>query len=812
MTIELIVGGIEVQATLRDLLLMAAIFTHSLSQSPNESAPNTEAISDITQESPHSMKSRSSTIYDIKCPSVFLVVVILSDLQQQILPVIKFHASLANACILGSDISMSGGCVLAASADFYNTHLSSWEPFIEHIDATASLSQENDEYSSQAVIIDVTDLQVNVSSLMLKTIIEISVYKSTNQHIDHGVYLQNRLGEPIDIIHCATGDIIVSLLDEQPMPLPLETSEELSRPTHPGVVNISFRGEAHQGSIAKGVAIAQPSLRGYRVSVRKPLPISAEDIKFTGESFEEVFENQRYSLSDRRWLPPFLISDPSKWTAVATGLEAPSIKSYPLPSHWEWTSPWEVAFDSGSFLDPQGFEYALNFIHFSGASRARQSFDVVRRRKWRRCKQLVRSGFVITDSYIFSSISEDHMGRSVLTIEGSIRVTNITSLALLCSFSRETNSIAGESRQQLKGYESVYLPFSYGTPASIRLSVDGAVWSYHCSLSQLGAQEIELEDSANKKMLYLSVSCVRNGRHLCFVVAPKALMKVCIPINIKLSLGSIEHEISGGDTLSFIDVDLKAITEARISVANHIWSDPFRLMTDATNQITFSQASSPITLILSHNTNHYGTQMLKLQSRAVLRNHCDLELQFRVSTSSLVKEKKISSIKRSNLYSLQKLTDEWIGGDSGVKFVDLQVTDYFNIGVTGTWSDALTAAAVENTKVAFEVPSPEMKHQLVYCISHLDGDYRDTTLVTVMHKFRILNADSAPVFVRSVNAASLAEAFELRCNAFTPWSPAASGKITKGLGRLNLIFCFIKNSFSLFQKFSFRMEYRESGP
>ena len=93
---------------------------------------------------------------------------------------------------------------------------------------------------------------------------------------------------------------------------------------------------------------------------------------------------------------------------------------------------------------------------------------------------------------------------------------------------------------------------------------------------------------------------------------------------------------------------------------------------------------------------------------------------------------------------------------------------------------ALTAGAVENTKVAIEVSTPETTHQLAYSISHLDGDYDETMLVTVTHKFRVLNAGGSPVFVRSANAATSAEACELRPNQFTPLSPAVSGKITKG--------------------------------
>ena len=780
MTLELSVGGLEVQATLRDLLLMTSIVTRSITTSQSSTPQIKAPIADKLREGAFSSApARSSTIYDLKCHSIFLVVVILSDLQQQVLPVIKFHSSLANAHLLGSDINMSGGCVVAASADYFNSQLSSWEPFIEHIEANASLKHENDESSTWFLCVDITDQQINISSLMLKTLVEICVFKSNSEHIDHGAYVQNRLGEPIDIIHGTTGSVIVNVPDEEPVILPLEASEELSRPTHPGVINIALRGESHSVSVAKGVAIAQASLRSYRVSVKKPLSLSEEELNAGRDNLEEIYENQRYSLSERKWLCPFLINDPPMWTSVATGLEVPGIKSYPLPKNWDWTSPWEVAFDSESFLDAQGFEYALNFIHFSGKTRPRQTLDAVRRRKWCRRKQLITTGFIVSDSYICTSIIEDSLKRRILVVESSIRVTNATSVDLVCSFSRETNSTADELIRKLDKYGSVYVPFTYGIPASVRFCVEGRAWSYYVSLHSSSPQDIELNCQGNDHNKFLVTSFVRNGRHLQIIVSPRIIVNNCIPFDMEFSLGVTEHTIYGGDTMEVVDYDPIRTTDARLAVGNHGWSDTFHLKGDL-SLITFHQSLSP-TLVwaVSAQVNLRGTLVLNVFSRAILRNNCDLDLQFRIERS-IMKEKRFETVKRSQMFSAQPLADDWVTGDCGLMFVDLHDQDYFSVGIGGTWSESLIAEAVENTKVAFEVTRPEVKYQLAYSISHLDDAFDETKLLTIMHKFRILNSGHSAIFLRSFDATSAQDSIELPSNSYLPWSPKMSGKITKG--------------------------------
>jgi hypothetical protein len=104
----------------------------------------------------------------------------------------------------------------------------------------------------------------------------------------------------------------------------------------------------------------------------------------------------------------------------------------------------------------------------------------------------------------------------------------------------------------------------------------------------------------------------------------------------------------------------------------------------------------------------------------------------------------------------------------------------FNVGVDGTWSEQLTMESTENTKIPFEINRSDVKHQLAYIITRLDGVFDDTRAVTIMHKFRVLNTCCSSVYLRLTNAASVADSFELQPNESSYWSPSISGKVTKG--------------------------------
>jgi hypothetical protein len=808
--IDLAVHKVIAQVTMKDMTQIIRIFNQcttmsissaastSIMPTPDDliSIPAVKPVEDISIPAVKPVEDASDIMYRLQAPELSFTLEILNDCQEHVTPMLKVTIMLANALFSGPLESIHGGLELTGTIDYFNTKLNDWEPMLEELSAAVRYNSERDEMSLSTCNLELENVQLNVSSLMLKSLGEamnsVQLHKTTVLRRGQKLHFENKLGEPVELFDATmSADASMTLFsapDEGLVEIPL-IARDSGRPTHPGFLNIALAGEHRNNARIKHVAISSAtSLRCYHI-VEKTLSTKVkrlEDVVVV----DELYENQRFSVQDCAWTTPFILNDPAPWTEVHMGFERGDLRTFQLPGReWKWVSAWEVVLHEKGDTDEQGFEYSINFINFGDTCRGKHPLDSVRRRKWCRTRKLVDcQGSLFRDVYVFTSLTFDSTGQQVFRIESGFKVVNRTSLNMVCHAIGTANEEGIKGKLEEGG--SLHLPLSHGSLSSLSFCLDGMAWSRSYSLDELvvGHMDVELKCAIEMKSKYFRISLLTTGLHIQVVCSPLYSLINNIPFDLKCRIADEpECSLRAGESLNLYSYNHDHPCVAEFALGSLSWSEKIAIGNIFSRVRIGNKSGMAVTLMATPQVGPRGTVELLLRSRAVVVNRCDMNLHIR-QRESAVGEWQMSGVSSTLPYSRVHGDSPvetsmahlgcWATGVGGVRLLQLD-TDNFQVGVLPSWSETLILSILEGTKATFEVACPEVKWQLAYAVSSLPAPFEDTSLVTIMPKFRLLNSVNEEVSLRLTNATTT-DVFELLPDTLRSWSPTVSSKLTEG--------------------------------
>ena len=315
----------------------------------------------------------------------------------------------------------------AMQADFYNSKLQVWEPLVEPWQMGLSL-RSNAIDGTSVIISSTEELQVNISAVLLSTVLSVVASASTTPHPSSplktnahryqpqpDLLFSNTLGIPLDIYTSSTSNGPIKLLS---FPDPDQSVQALALPSYVSnsmadlsSINIVFKGPFGSqrrplvqvplscskvltynltcAPTSGGSGSVRSSRKGTNESMNEGLD---EDLAQTWHDVDEgcyeeveveLYENARYDPLSGVWLPPFLMGDPFQWTdASGSKYYKGGLPGVSLPSDdWEWEHDWTVDTvceynidtthdqqkDKSTLaeIDEEGWEYNTSFASFS---------------------------------------------------------------------------------------------------------------------------------------------------------------------------------------------------------------------------------------------------------------------------------------------------------------------------------------------------------------------------------------------------------------------------------------------------------------
>lgn len=385
--------------------------SQTISASSHTLSENESTVAVVSQQSPvptpgatpNTDRSEKSPSYTFSFHLGTISLVAVNDFNGQNIPVARMLFEETKFCIVRGDDRIHGDGDFFASADFYNSALSVWEPILDrwHPEMTINTAEDGTVYDIKS---DHT-MQITISGIMLETLMQTyslltNFDDTTERELVPDIVLENCLGESLDtnISDSATGTHLLSLSAGQCAAIPRvkdASNKAYASATHmPSAVNIEFLGTFGSERLPLynlPFNINKP--RAYHLQTR-----DTDDADTPREKrmvviepiVEEVYENSRYDPMAGRWRQPFLLGDPFEWTD-ASGSVRKDITSIKLTSErWEWQDVWNVDMHGmvGEEFDQDGWEYSTAFGSFSIASyrRNKMPMDCVRRRRWTRTR------------------------------------------------------------------------------------------------------------------------------------------------------------------------------------------------------------------------------------------------------------------------------------------------------------------------------------------------------------------------------------------------------------------------------------------
>lgn len=753
---------VSVQARLTELMVMLDILRKRCTGAAAES----KGVAATSPEPSAARVPKTVTQLSLRVDGASLDLLVFNDCLGPVHPVLRASMRTSAGLLAGSTVFAQGRCEVLVRASVYNDRLVRWEPLLEELTVLAGAKLEHDGARTATCNLLANDVQINVSSANLKTLNDVLTrvaHFSLDATIErHCLYFHNDLGEPIDLYDSASGALLLRLPVGAQLEMPL-VPHATARAAHPGHVRAAFPARQRSTQVNHMPLSSSADATCYRVceeaaeTARHP---DSED----AVAVDEVFENQRYSLQSLSWVHPFLVSDPAAWTdglgAEAAGIRPPA----PPLEGWEWTSPWEVALDGvGEHMDGHGFSYDINFRGFS-CPRSRRALDSVRRRRWRRARRKIFVAAVRRAEFVYSSLA--YCGASqVFRLSARVTVANRTSLSLGVWMSKFDDPKSLE--YALQPAASVSVPLAFGVPDSIRFCVGRKGWSYVYSLAggERAAHDVELLDAdAQLRHVRLLVLGRADGR-IEVQCLPPCTVENKLPFDLLCAVAApaFSDTCVAGGRLDLHCADNRATLPLRLSFPGHA-SAPLDLAVVEAFALLPTERD-PVCVCVASRLNSSGTLVVTVYSKAVVLNYCDISLQ--ITTDSATHHIESADRCGDNLYRDPSLS-VWASGSAGLRFLNMADSDDFSVGVEGGRSAALSVAALEATKFPFEVSTPAGTRQLAYSLASMAGVFSATKLVSVLPKFRLLNALPGSVYLRHSADAGV---FELQTDSFSAWHP-----------------------------------------
>ena len=622
--------NVDARVSVSDIVLAQSIMMRrSLTEqkpTPSNLRKNSTAESDANSMNTISA-SKSNTPQDIANPASSyslnlgsVTLIAINDFHGQNMPVMRVLLDGTTFYIEGTTNELSGDGSLIASADFFNSKLSIWEPILDRWHPGMSIKTIENEISFE-INADHT-MQLTVSGIMIEKLLQ--TYSLLlrleevieRENIPH-VVVNNLLGHSIDIdIYDSTNNIkLLSLAGGQSGPLSrVNDRSARSWSTHsntPAVIDIYFVGKFGSErmplyhlplNITKSRTYhLQPRIDNLKdenyvlfknvgqnaITKKSPRVLMIEPI------VEEVFENSRYDPLTALWRQPYLLGDPFEWTD-SSGTIRKDIQSIKLPSDkWEWQGNWNVDTQGivGEEIDNDGWEYAASFSSFSIVSKRRtaQPMDCVRRRCWTRTRVPLSS--TIDEKFrpysVFWDVLQRKNGSRSIELRSGLRIQNSMPFAIKIAFS---NSAWPEEIEYGPIDEgdifSVPLLHSYASSMKIKPAFTPYEWSQNiaCSVQMYDFRAIKDIICEHRELHAVSIRILSTqiNKELLILCLPYAVVTNKLPCDVQYLTFSKESRKETGSLISgssckLAHMNLSFQPSIAFKTDDMKWSEPIAL-------------------------------------------------------------------------------------------------------------------------------------------------------------------------------------------------------------------------------------------
>ena len=340
---------------------------------------------------------QSVCVNDIRGSFSEISFVLLNDFNNQNIPIAQLKVEAIEVSVTGPSQDMSGEGCFAASADYYNSRVTAWEPVLEKWQP--SLVLQKDFNGTLLTLSTEQTLQLNVTGAFLRglhtaTALVDKIGKAgsygTHRAI-HPLVVQNRLGLPIRLVDSNTKQLLLLLgandgVVDVP---PVRCGKDKSLQVFPTLFDLHLTddlAEERQPILQVPSTACKPKSFSFQPSGRILAKMASSRLTSGEPIVEEVYENSRYNTFSMTWGEPWAsMGDPSVWTD-SRGVRVSEPNRFQLPLNWHWVEPtWRVDKSGvvGVAVDEEGWEYASKFSSFAAGRKRRvqRGLDPVRRRR-----------------------------------------------------------------------------------------------------------------------------------------------------------------------------------------------------------------------------------------------------------------------------------------------------------------------------------------------------------------------------------------------------------------------------------------------
>ena len=437
----------------------------------------------------------SITLYSVVVNVGTVQLTAINDRRGQAVSVLRFGLQNTFFKASGPLSDVEGKGMLGLSVDFYNEHLEAWEPVLETTRPELDVTRRGADISASMSV--PAGVQVNVSGSMYRSLmLTVSLLEQLTASDEAAlatVGMQGGAAHPLSVVN--TLGVDVDLSDSDSTLFLMRAYADGSVRELPDLATAAFMVEQTRSATSTAASVPVNRSKSKRpvggavsfssaVDVafcdtfgenRRPLQQLAVENNNRATEYvsqlhasggggggdgssaaaaaaaaasqepveEEVYENTRFNPFMQKWVSPFVLGDPARWSDVSGTLERPEPAEVPLPSNglWEWTGPWRedlslVAGGKEGKTDARGWEYGPNFMLFAAGKNKKRGFvplDCCRRRRLtrvRRCKdqmqlQGIRSKLTQLDKCVVVwDVKTQPDGTRQLSLHSGLRVRN----------------------------------------------------------------------------------------------------------------------------------------------------------------------------------------------------------------------------------------------------------------------------------------------------------------------------------------------------------------------------------------------------
>lgn len=774
------VDEVAFRTSLNDLVFLTTIVGGQ--QFVPEDGVNTSPRISNKTPAPVAQGHQDRTVYRVTTNVSAFEVVLINDYHGQDMPLIRLVASGAGFFAEGVPTQLIGSGEVTITADYFNQHLSLWEPVME--EWQPALYVLHDEHGLHVEASYDRTLQINVTGELIRCMAtagqlmqRIGVQDAPSS-VRPALTIANQLGVPFEVLDSAGHSLL--MVDGFNVPLPLQLQQSKCADTEDYLtedyLTLRFHGDLgeqfgdlkhlpHGMRCCKTYQLQPRALAGKQASVQAAPPI-----------VEEVFQHSRYNPLKQKWDEPWLPADPPEWTD-AHGQPSQCPDAIHPPAHWKWVEPdWTV--DLSKDVDEFGWEYSIDFNLFSG--RAKQPADSVRRRRWVRSRKpdapaktisMLAAAFVVWEVMMVGETKE-------LRVMTSKQVTN--SLPFDVSIGIDEDGHVQETFAVPKG-NTISVPLQYSAGACalrLRPSESSCDWSEPLFMTFVHALQ---DTKVTSKTLLCGggsqskhvVWHVEEGLFLCATLL--APLEFCnrLPCAVALTVQSADHRSAkelfdipaGGDVQALscdyageanVEFCLTVGKHCRVfSISNDIPSTGFK---DNNIYLQNAAQSKPLTMTLR-------TALTALGS-----------MQFTLFSKCLLVDKRF--LAGSTVSDVSSCPEYWTEQGCGLSLLDVQ-SDHVRLlsSDTKTQLEAVDMNTLSQSKCSVELSDEQgLKHHVSLRLQRFPLAPDLSHLLVVMHSFHIVNCMDKSITVRQKaqhSDGSVVMSIPARsCEAWCPLSPS----------------------------------------